>query len=173
MPSWWKCESVLGRIQAIAAANPTQLTCKLPQGGQSMTYGEMMGRWRAIANALTTRGAGAGSVVAVYQEPTPGWLCSVLAIFSIGAVCVPFDAGTLVERLAVMAEDSKVEILITDNLVDHQNVIVLTVDGTRTTLNVGQIPVLDEPQESTLPPSSVPRAEDAAMILYTSGSTGE
>lgn len=138
-----------------------------------MTYGEMMSRWRAIANALKTLGATAGSIVAVYQEPTPDWLCSVLAIFSIGAVCVPFDAGTLVERLAVMAEDSKVEILVTDNLVYHQNVMVLTVDGTRTVVNVGQIPILDEPQESTLPPSSVPRAEDAAMILYTSGSTGE
>lgn len=176
VPSRWEFESVIGQIQTIAAANPDQVACKLPQGGQSMTYRELMARCRAIANVLTTRGgATAGSVIAVYQEPTPDWLCSVLAIFSIGAVCVPFDAGTPVERLAVMANDSKAEVLIADGLVDHQNVMVLSAHGSRKLLHVAQIPVLDKQQETETTPapsSQVPRAEDPAMILYTSGSTG-
>lgn len=82
-----------------------------------MTYSELIGRSRAIANALANVRCAAGSVIAVYQEPTPNWLCSVLAIFSIRAICVSFDVGTLVERLVVMAEDSKVEALIIDNMV--------------------------------------------------------
>lgn len=173
MPSQWNCESVIHRIQAIAAANPTQLACKLPEGGKSTTYGELMGRSRSIANALKTRGLTSGSVVAVYQEPTPDWLCSVFAIFSIGAIYVPFDAGTLVARLAVMAEDSKTELIIADNLVDHQNVVALSAHGTRKILHVEQVPVLEQQEETTLPLSSAPSAEDPAMILYTSGSTGE
>lgn len=168
MPSQWDSESVIGQIQTIAAANPDRVACKLPQGGQSMTYRELMGKCQAIAHVLTTRGgATAGSVVAVYQEPTPDWLCSVLAIFSIGAVCVPLDAGTLVERLAVMADDSKAQVLIADSLVDDQNVMVLSSHGSRKIIHVQEV------QETTPAPSwQLPRAEDPAMILYTSGSTG-
>lgn len=141
-----------------------------------MTYGELMGMTQAIATALKTKGLVAGSIVAVYQEPTPDWLCSVLAIFSIGAICVPFDVGTLVERLVVMAKDSKTEAIIADSLVDSQNVMLLSAHHPSKVIYVEQVPmstVLDEPEKAALSRPSVPRAEDPAMILYTSGSTGE
>ena len=138
-----------------------------------MTYGEMMGRSRAIANALTMSGCTTSSVVALYQEPTPEWLCSLLAIFSIGAVCVPFDAGTLVQRLVFMAEDSKVSVVLTENLIDGENLAILSAHDSRKIINVEQIPIFHEQEETTVPPLAAPRAEDAAIIIYTSGSTGK
>lgn len=138
-----------------------------------MTYGEMMGKCRAIAETLTMNGFNKRSVVAVYQEPTPDWLCSLLAVFSIGATCVPFDAGTLVERLAVMAEDSKVSVVLIGNLIDKPTLMALTTRGSRKVINVEQIPVLDEPNKPTVSWPLAPRPEDPALILYTSGSTGK
>lgn len=138
-----------------------------------MTYGEMMGKSRAIAETLTKNGCTNRSVVAVFQEPTPHWLCSLLAVFSIGATCVPFDAGILVERLAVMAEDSKVSVILTDNLIDDENLMTLTTRSSRKVINVEQIPFLDEQQKPTASWSLAPRPEDPALILYTSGSTGK
>lgn len=173
VPSQWNGESVVHRIQALAASSPTRLAGKLPHGGKSLTYGEMMAKSRAIANTLTTAGSTRGSVVALYQEPTPEWLCSLLAIFSIGAVCVPFDAGTPVQRLGVMAEDSKVSVVLTDNLIDGQNLMMLSAHDLRKIINVEQIPILSEQEETTEPSLSAPRAEDPAIILYTSGSTGK
>lgn len=138
-----------------------------------MTYGEMMGKTRAIATVLTASGCTSGSAVALYQEPTPEWLCSLLAIFSIGAVCVPFDAGTLVQRLAVMAEDSRVSVILTDDLIDDSNLVILSAHESRKVINVEQIPILCGQEEEIVPSLSAPRAEDPAIILYTSGSTGK
>lgn len=137
-----------------------------------MTYGEMLDKSRAVADTLKTSGCTAGSVVALYQEPTPEWLSSLLAIFSIGAVCVPFDASTLLQRLAVMADDSKASVVLTDNLIDSQNLLTLSAHGSRKIINVEQIPVAREQGDETVPPLAVPRAEDPAIIIYTSGSTG-
>lgn len=132
-----------------------------------------MGKSRAIAETLTTSGCTASSVVALYQEPTPEWLCSLLAIFSIGAVCVPFDAGTLVQRLSFMAEDSKASVILTDNLIDGENLAMLTDHDKRKIINVEEIPILDEQEEITVPALAAPRAQDPAIIIYTSGSTGK
>lgn len=138
-----------------------------------MTYGEMMGKSRAIADALTTSGCTNKSVVALYQEPTPEWLCSLLAIFSVGATCVPFDAGTLVERLAIMANDSKVSIVLTDRFIDGEHLRSLTTQDSREIINVDQIPVPHQSGKTTLSWPSTARPEDAAIVLYTSGSTGK
>lgn len=173
MPSRWDGQSIVKRVQALATSNPTQLACKLPDDGKAMTYGEMMGKCRAIAVILTTNGCTNRSVVAVYQEPTPNWLCSLLAVFSIGATCVPFDASTLVGRLAVMAEDSNVSVILTDSLIDNPSLMALSTGGSRKVINVEQISVLDEPNKFAVSWPLTPRPEDPALILYTSGSTGK
>lgn len=173
MPSRWDSQSIVERVQALATSKPTQLACKLPNGGKAMTYSEMMGKCRAIAEILATNGCTHRSVVAVYQEPTPDWLCSLLAVFSIGATCVPFDASTLVERLAVMAEDSKVSVILTDNLIENPSLMALATGGSRKVINVEQIHVFDEPNKPTVSWPLAPRPEDPALILYTSGSTGK
>lgn len=173
MASQWGSQSIVERIQAFATLYSTRLACKLPSGGKSLTYGEMMGKSRAIADALTTSGCTNTSVVAVYQEPTPDWLCSLLAVFSVGATCVPFDAGTLVERLTVMAKDSNVSIVLTDSFINVKDVESLTSQDSRKIINVDQISNPHQSSKTIFPRPSTSRPEDPAVILYTSGSTGK
>ncbi|KAF2797429.1 AMP-binding enzyme [Melanomma pulvis-pyrius CBS 109.77] len=169
VPSQWPYESIVGRIYAIARSNPNEVALKLPYGGESMTYREMIDKSQAIAAALRSEGCTAGSVVAVYQEPTPNWLSSVLGVFSAGAVCVPFDASTIVKRLADMTEDSKASFILVDDDTEEQAIKTLSAHDTRNIINVEQV-VPKKGQISV--PLSLPNAEDPAMILYTSGSTG-
>lgn len=136
-----------------------------------MTYSQMMAKSHAIATALQAQGCGRGSAIAVYQEPSPDWLSSVLAVFSIGAICVPFDAGTPTKRLSDMARDSKASIIIVDAELEAAAASELLVGGgAEGILSVDQcVPAQDEDAAA---PAPLAAPEDPAMILYTSGSTG-
>lgn len=136
-----------------------------------MTYGQMMTKSRAIAAALLAQGCTHGSIIAVYQEPSPDWLSSVCAIFSIGAICVPFDAGTPVKRLIDMASDSKVIVIIVDKELEAKATSELQVAGSAVRItSVDQC--IDGEASTAAISATLPGPEDPAMILYTSGSTG-
>lgn len=166
--SQWPYESIVGRIHDMANSMPNEVALKMPFGGKSMTYKEMLNKSESICAALCAMGCTAGSKVAVYQEPTPDWLCSVLGVLGARAVCVPFDAGTLVKRLKDMADDSKVAFILIDSKTEDQAVQQLGTNGVRKIINVEHI-TADYPTAGPLMLSS---ADDPAMVLYTSGSTG-
>ncbi|KAK7698706.1 putative Hybrid PKS-NRPS biosynthetic cluster [Diaporthe eres] len=171
LPSKWAEKTVIERVQAIAQSKPDNIAVKLPHGGKSMTYSQMMAKSHAIATALQAEGCTRGSVIAVYQEPSPDWLASVLAIFSIGAICVPFDAGTPTKRLLDMARDSQVSIVIVDAELEATAASELLVDGgAKGTISVDQCDAVQTLRAAMPAPLAAP--EDPAMILYTSGSTG-
>lgn len=136
-----------------------------------MTYSQMMAKSHAIATALQAEGCTRGSVIAVYQEPSPNWLSSVLAIFSIGAICVPFDAGTPTKRLLDMARDSQVSIIVADAELEATATSELLVDGgAKGIISVDQCDAVQTTGAAM--PAPLANPEDPAMILYTSGSTG-
>ncbi|KAI1506098.1 AMP-binding enzyme [Biscogniauxia marginata] len=171
LPSQWPYDSVFGRIQAIANSTPDALAVKLPYDGKSLTYRAMMTKSQEIAAALVQDGGcTTGSVVAVYQEPTPDWLCSILAIFSIGAVCVPLDADVPIKRLVDMASDSKASVILADSVLESHAIRDLAASGTRRVIDVEKIDISTK-RQTNMPPS-LPSAGETAMILYTSGSTG-
>ncbi|EXK77811.1 hypothetical protein FOQG_17497 [Fusarium oxysporum f. sp. raphani 54005] len=161
---------VLGRIEAVAEKHPHALALKLPHGGPSMTYDEMIAKSRAIGSALLAAGCVPGAPVVIYQEPTPNWMCSVLGAFSINAVCVPCDAGTVVKRLADMADSSRAGNILVDDMTAEQAAGAFGTDGSMMIINVEHITAATEYSSSGHRPQ--PGSEDPAMILYTSGSTG-
>lgn len=172
MPSQWVEKTVIERVQAIAQSFPDNVAVKLPHGGKSMTYSQMMAKSHAIAAALQAEGCTHGSVVAVYQEPSPDWLSSVLAVFSIGAICVPFDAGTPTKRLLDMARNSHVSIIVVDAELEATAASELLVDGAaKGIVNVDRCVDVDDKAVAAIS-AALPAPEDPAMILYTSGSTG-
>ncbi|KAH8744225.1 hypothetical protein F5883DRAFT_662213, partial [Diaporthe sp. PMI_573] len=172
LPSQWAEKTVIARVEAIAQSYPDQIAVKLPHGGKSMTYRQMMAKSHAIAADLQAKGCTRGSVVAVYQEPSPDWLSSVLAVFSIGAICVPFDAGTPTKRLLDMARDSQVSIIVVDSELEATAASELLVDGAaKGIISVDRCVDVDERAVAAIS-AALPNPEDPAMILYTSGSTG-
>lgn len=172
IPSQWPYKSIIGRVEAVTKINPNGVALKLPFGGMSMTYADTLEKARLIASVLRAEGCTTGSIVAVYQEPTPNWLCSVLGVFVSGAVCVPFDAGTLVKRLADMADNSQAQYILVDSRTGTQATEQLNTDGTRKIINVERVSASVPNKAQTADSLPPPKADDPAMILYTSGSTG-
>ncbi|KAF2218978.1 AMP-binding enzyme [Elsinoe ampelina] len=169
VPSKWPYESVLDRILDIAKSSPQEVAIKLPFNGDSMTYQEMSDKAMGIACALREQGCIKGSVVATFQEATPDWLASLLGIFSVGASYAPFDGSTPTKRLLDMVEDCKACIVLVDNKVSQETVKALDSGSRRKLINVAHI--RSKTTSSGTTPVSL-SAEDPAMILYSSGSTG-
>ncbi|PNS19188.1 L-2-aminoadipate reductase [Sphaceloma murrayae] len=165
----WPYESVLGRIYSFGETQPDDLALKLPFGGETMTYGAMIAKAQAIAARLQAEGVSPNSVVATFQEATPNWLCSVLGIFSAGAICAPFDGSTIPKRLIDMAIDSRAVVFLVDKAVNAGALQQLGADPARKLIDVDEIETKDT---STTTPFYTSKANDPAMLLYTSGSTG-
>ena len=152
------------RFDEMVQENGSHLAIK-DSRGNTLTYSQAAARVNAIAAALLTAKVVDGHRVAVFQEPTADWICSLLAIFRVGAVYVPLDLRTSLPRLANIVSQCAPK-------------IVLAHDST-----IANVPALGISKAQTIDVSTVPQFSDqivpnraqsssAAVILFTSGSTG-
>ncbi|TVY91566.1 Fusaridione A synthetase [Lachnellula willkommii] len=134
---------------------------------QSLTYNEMGRRVDSIARSLTNSGISNGAIVGVLQEPSPDWICSMLAIFRAGAIYLPLDLRNSIHRLRNAVQTAKpTSILVDPTTVD----VVKTIDaGYANIIDISRIPVDASAQQKT----TAAKGNDPAVILFTSGSTGE
>jgi len=92
---------------------------ELPDGvavageGWALSYRELERRSNLLARYLRTHGVGTDSAVGVALERSPELAVALLAVLKAGGGYVPFDASYPEERLAFMAEDAEVPVLIT------------------------------------------------------------
>ena len=120
----------------------------------------------ALAAALLKLGVGRGEVVGVLTERSAVLPETVLAIWKAGACYLPLTADLPAERLAFMAQDTGLR-------------IIIVLDG------LSLPPELAAAHFKTLRPENIPvgavnppgidktiKADDPAYIIYTSGSTG-
>lgn len=132
--------------------------------GNSLTYDQMFDRVKSIATELVASGDKQGATVAVFQERTTDWVCSLLATMYVGATYAPLDLSAPVERLVSIVEDCQpAAILVDEHTVDRVS-----------SLNVGNATVINV--STPLPaPGDAPikaQSDSPGVILYTSGSTG-
>lgn len=132
-------------------------------GSESLTYHKLRQRIDSIAAALIRNGVSPGQFVAVYQETTPDWICSMLAIMKIGTVYVPLDPGTPPERLAMIVSDCRPAALLIDSTVEHMFDV-------STVINVSHLGNDHESGDGEIPTFAA--ADAPALVLYTSGTTG-
>ena len=107
-------------------------------------------------------GVSRGQYIAVYQEPTPDWICSMLAILRIGAVYVPLDPGTPAARLAMVVATCQPAALLVDRTTGPNSAFEI-----QTVIDVSTVPASNVRRIQT-----VPDAHEPAIALYTSGTTG-
>ncbi|MDX1660849.1 MAG: acyl-CoA synthetase [Gemmatimonadota bacterium] len=156
------------------------------------TFAELGATSEAIARGLTTpRGGGglAGARVALSAEPGFGWVAACVGIWRAGGVVVPLcathpppeldhvigDSGTTIvvtdlarlEELAPIADRRRATLVPLDDLLDP-------VDPTDRTDGTGPADetALARAGEDAATGDTARAGEDAAMILYTSGTTG-
>lgn len=128
------------------------------EGGESLSYRQLLAQARAVAAVLRGRGIGPGARVAIHMERSSSAVGAVFGVLLAGACYVPLDLKNPPSRRAFIVRDAAVAAV----------------------LGTGPAPDwLDGPPWLELPasleagvPDEPAGADDPAAILYTSGSTG-
>lgn len=134
--------------------------------GNSFTYSQMLAQVVGVAANLSRPGDSQKPYrVAVFQQRSSGWICSLLAAMYVGAAYVPVDPSLPSGRIASILQDCQpTAILADDSTVDR--ISTLGEISTRI-INVSDI----LPSAAIAPQiGATPSAPGA--IFYTSGSTG-
>ncbi|XWW93079.1 hypothetical protein V2A60_001007 [Cordyceps javanica] len=165
LPLEWP-ETVSHRIDQIAQLHNSKPALK--DGlGVSYTYDQMRLRIDNIVSALLESGLSAGSKVGVFQTPSADWICSMLAIFRMGATYIPLDLRNSMARIVSIANSALPDALLVDQStlpivgqVRAQNAAIIDVSGiSKAAASLGH------PNKAT--------QSTTAVILFTSGTTGE
>ncbi len=82
--------------------------------GKGLTWGELHGRVRALADALSRRGVGFGDRVMVLMLNRPEFMESVLAINMLGAIGVPLNFRLTAAEIAFLVQDCQARVVITE-----------------------------------------------------------
>jgi len=145
------------------------------------TYGALEQEANAIAHCLLLRGAASGIAVGVLTERSANLPAAVLGIWKADATYVPLAADLPPERLAWMAGDAGIALLIAlDGLPVPQALLpaVSRLVSTRVGMSARATTIRPEGMDAEFrrahayrpPPGG---AGDVAYITYTSGSTGQ
>lgn len=136
-------ESMLELIARYAAERPERLCVADPD--EALGYGEFYARILKKAGQLAAMGVRRGERVAAYAAQRADYLALQFAAHRLGAVFVPLEKNLPEERAQEIAERTEAKLLLR-----------------RTRL---------EGPEAPLPPE-MPRGDELATILYTTGTTG-
>ncbi|KAF4416988.1 polyketide synthase [Fusarium acutatum] len=161
-PKWQS--TISHHIDQIIQANATKVALK-DGNGTVLTYEQMGNRVNSIAQVLLDAGTTQGTVVGVFQEPSSDWICSLLAIFKAGAVYVPLDLRNSIPRLTSIVKASRPSLIITDHTTDDKVELIGAKFITQLQLSKVVDQEFKEPNRATV--------GSLAVILFTSGSTGE
>ncbi|RLL96033.1 hypothetical protein CFD26_103332 [Aspergillus turcosus] len=160
----WK-GTIVDRIDEMVARYPDQPA--LSDGQSSLTYKQMSARIHTVAAALAKQKLASGSKVAVFQQPSVDWICSMLAILRLGAVYVPFDPRLSLPRLQRIAQDCQPEAIVFHSETSASIPELTAGLPERLLVDVTDLPTIDGSDVTNLS-----TAESSMVILYTSGSTG-
>ena len=146
---------------------------------KEMTYSSLKRRADAVSTFLLSLGLVKGDRVAVYASSSPEWMVSYLGIVNVGLVAVPilpdfssressqileesgagvvFVSERLEERIAVKAEERNIVIV---------NIETMTEKGKEKS-------ILESDIDYSALNNSIPRFDDTASLIFTSGTTGK
>jgi len=165
--------SWIGRRAAAAARDRPALTFN----SRTTTYGEFLDQIDTVAAELAAGGVGRGERVGYLGPNDPMFLVTLFAAARIGAVFVPLNYRLTGPELVYIIGDAGVHTLIAD--AEHATVVegVRAECGLQRTISLTPVPNW-EPLERLLRARAPlekpcrPDADDVAVIMYTSGTTG-
>jgi long-chain acyl-CoA synthetase len=162
-------ETIVGMLERSAEkyGGSRCLVYRSEQGRQEYTYADLLDRSRRVAALLRARGVGKGDRVIIWGPNRPEWCFAYFGTMLLGAVVVPFDvraAESFLERVETRT-DPKVTIAGQSQqdgaTLPHPN--YLTLD------------TLVEEAMQVEPADDLPTlaGDDVAVLMYTSGTTGD
>ena len=130
---------------------------------QQLTYHELNSQANQLAHYLQQLGVKPETPVGVCLNRSPHLIITLLAILKAGGAYLPLDPHYPSERLALMIEDAKILILITQgNILQPPGVTIVDLD-------LDQDKITEQP---IINPSTNVLPQNLAYLIYTSGSTG-
>ncbi|WP_229212467.1 non-ribosomal peptide synthetase, partial [Duganella sp. HH105] len=150
-------------IEQQANAYPTATA--LLFGDESMSYAELNQRANQLAHHLIALGVRPDAKVGIAVERSFEMVVGLLAILKAGGAYVPLDPEYPADRLAYMAQDSGIALMLTQTAVQDR---LPTADGLRALA----LDTLDLDGQPAHDPRVDIHGENLAYVIYTSGSTG-
>ena len=163
---------------------------------REITYHELHRQANQVANALEQRGVGVGDTVGLYMPMVPEVISILYGCFKAGAIAVPIFSGFGVDATATRIEDAECEVLFTgdgflrrgdeihlkggaDEAIEEVGHIEHTIVYDRLGADIPWDEDRDEwwsdavlGQSDSYETRSLP-SDQASMLLYSSGTTGE
>jgi amino acid adenylation domain-containing protein len=131
-----------------------------------LTYAELNLRANQLARRLEKMGVGPDQLAAVCLERSFDLIIALLAVLKAGGAYLPVDPALPAERQALMLDDAKPVVLITESLLKSElpavNAPLIVLDQERAALE----------NESAEDVSRRVTGKNLAYVIYTSGSTG-
>ncbi|UUL82304.1 non-ribosomal peptide synthetase [Sphingomonas qomolangmaensis] len=131
---------------------------------RSVTYRELDARANGWAHRLVALGVGRGARVGIAMGRSFDMIVAVLAVLKAGAGYVPIDPDFPADRIAFMAADARLAVVLTQDAL-HERFARL--DGAVVAIDAADPPALRDD-----PPTTAAGIGDLAYVIYTSGSTG-
>ena len=132
-------------------------------------FGELIARSAGLSGAFAARGVTRGDVVMTLVGNRIEWVLSLLACWRMGAVALPCSTQLRRHDLEVRVAASSPALCV------GEDQLLAELSGGVKTMTMGEVAaVLDEdrPQETPAPAEAMD-PEDPALIVFTSGTTGE
>ena len=135
--------------------------------GQTLSYQELNRRANQLAHHLRGLEVKPGTLVGICMERSQEMLVGLLGILKAGGAYVPLDPAFPRDRLAFMAEDAELNLIVTSGPLKD---VMPDTKCTPVCLTADWDQIRRQPAEN---PQPVVGTKDMAYILYTSGSTGK
>lgn len=137
--------------------------------GEEITYGQVGERVAQLQETLVSAGLNPGDKVAILSSNMPNWGISYFAVTTAGYVAVPILPDFTTEDLDRIIEHSETKaLLVSDKL--FNKVSKTTTDRLNIVIRTKNLSIISQrvkEQGST----AIPKPEDLAAIIYTSGTT--
>jgi acetyl-CoA synthetase len=127
-----------------------------------VTFGELSDDSNRLANALRSKGIGEGDRVGIALPQRPETAVAHIATYKLGAIAVPLSTRFGADARAVRLGDADPAVVLADRQLED----VKTIDVDR------DLPGLLAASSTSFTPVAT-RAETPAVIVYTSGTTGQ
>ena len=180
-------ETLLNRLLTAAAERAPEREAARDRG-RSLAYGELEARSNRLAHLLRAEGVGRGDRIALYLDKSLESLVGIYGALKAGAAYVPFDPHAPTSRLAYIARNAGIDVLLTGEekaerwnellaeAPDVRTLVMLNDAGTDVAAPPAGVRVLGQTALDACPdsePGVEQSPDDLSYILYTSGSTGE